>query len=329
MNKYIFTCGDVNGIGPEIVLKTLNEIISGANHQFIFYCPANIFEAYAKEINPSFNYSVVKSETEIKNEQVTIIDIGKTKFNLGKATSASGKSSFKAIQRSFNMLAFNQADAVITAPIAKIALSKTGIKFPGHTEMFAKWSNIKDYAMTFLSEDFNAALATIHIPIKDVPKAITEKRIRNLLRIIYNTCLFDLGIYNPKIAVLGLNPHAGEEGIIGKEEEKIIAPVLKEKEFRSFVEGCFSPDAFFANQLYRDYDFVIGMYHDQLLIPYKMLNFSNGVNYTAGLPIVRTSPDHGTAFDIAGQNIADHSSIKEAYNYAVKIVNNRKLNEEK
>ena len=173
-----------------------------------------------------------------------------------------------------------------------------------------------------------AALLTIHIPIKDVSKALRKNEVQKKLRIILNTLEYDLGIKNPTAALLGLNPHAGELGIIGREEQDLLNPLINTKEFDGKLFGAFSPDAFFANKLYKKYNAVIGAYHDQVLIPFKLLNFSSGVNYTAGLPIIRTSPDHGTAFDIAGANAADASSMTEAFIYANKILKNR-LNNEK
>ena len=170
----------------------------------------------------------------------------------------------------------------------------------------------------------NAALATIHVPVKDIPGLITQKMLRKKLEIIINTLKTDLKKKSSHIAVLGLNPHAGEKGLIGTEEEKIIEPLIKKMNTAADLEGPFSPDAFFANSLYKKYDLVFGMYHDQVLIPFKMMNFGTGVNFTAGLPIVRTSPDHGTAFDIAGKNIASESSMTEAFKYASVIVKNRK-----
>ena len=199
-----------------------------------------------------------------------------------------------------------------------------GINFSGQTEMFARWSNTKNYAMTFLSKKMCAALFTIHHPLKDISKLLTFKRLSTLVDVIINTLKFDLEILEPKIAVLGLNPHAGENGIIGREEIDIIRPVIKKYTKSVEIAGPFSSDAFFGSKAYKNYDMIIGMYHDQVLIPFKILNFGGGVNYTAGLPIVRTSPDHGVAYDIAGKFIADESSILQAFKYAKRIVNNRK-----
>ncbi|MDO8548532.1 MAG: 4-hydroxythreonine-4-phosphate dehydrogenase PdxA, partial [Ignavibacteria bacterium] len=181
------------------------------------------------------------------------------------------------------------------------------------------------FIMMFLSKKMNAALLTIHQPIKTISQLLTEERLKKSLDIISLSLKNDLNIQEPRIAVLGLNPHAGENGLIGDEEEKIIKPLLKN--FNQNIEGPFSPDAFFASKKYKDYNLVLGMYHDQVLIPFKMINFSSGVNFTAGLNIIRTSPDHGVAYDIAWKNCADERSILEAYKYARLIAFNRKKNE--
>jgi 4-hydroxythreonine-4-phosphate dehydrogenase len=324
MNKFVFTCGDINGIGPEIVIKTINKINKQKNITIYFLCPANVFNQASKTTKPLFNFKVIKRISEAKRSGIFVIDFGTYKQNLGKPTKSSGAAAFKAIKISFRILRDQKADAVITAPISKTAINKAKINFPGHTEMYAEWSEAKDFVMTFLSDKMYAGLVTIHEPIKNVAKLITAKRLKDKIETILNTLKIDLKISSPKIAVLGLNPHAGENGVIGKEETEIIQPVIMNKKFSQYLSGPFSPDAFFANHLYKKFDLVLGMYHDQALIPFKLLNFGGGVNYTAGLPIVRTSPDHGVAYDIAGKNLADESSILLAFRYAQKIVENRK-----
>ncbi|MDR3610605.1 MAG: 4-hydroxythreonine-4-phosphate dehydrogenase PdxA [Ignavibacteriaceae bacterium] len=320
MNTFIFTCGDINGIGPEIIIKSLNKIYKYPGKRFIVLIPHNIFNLTAEIVKPEFNYVVINKPEDLNRDEVIIFDLGKGNQVLGQVSKEAGKFSYSAIKTSINLLNDKKADAVITAPISKTSMHKYGIKFPGHTEIYSEWCGVKDYAMMFLSAEFNAALVTIHEPIKKVPMLITQKLLKNTIGIVKRTLQSDLAINDPRLAILGLNPHAGESGHIGKEEVKILKPVIDKL---SYCSGPFSPDAFFANRLYKNYDCVIGMYHDQLLIPFKMLNFSNGVNYTAGLPIVRTSPDHGTAFDIAGKGIADESSMLQAFRYADIIVNNR------
>ena len=325
MRKYVFTCGDINGIGPEIVIKALNKLYLKKQSSFIFICPANVFRSIIKKNPVNFEYEITDKTVLSEKKKIQIIDIGNVSQKLGTPTIESGKAAYNAIKLSFELVSKKIADGIITAPISKTALKYAGINFPGHTELYAHWCKTNLYAMTFLSPKMNAALITIHEPLKNVPSMITGKLLREKFNIVYNFLKIDMRISEPKIAVLGLNPHAGENGFIGKEEEKIIKPIINEKNYSKYFDGTFSPDAFFANKLFLNYDLVIGNYHDQILIPFKLLNFWKGVNYTAGLPLVRTSPDHGTAFNIAGENIASDSSLLEAYNYAEKIIKNRLL----
>lgn len=331
MNNFVFTCGDINGIGPEIVIKTLNKITRPkTSDKYFFICPLNIFHAATLHIKPTFTYEIVNQNNHGgSTAKVTVINPGTAKQSIGKPTITSGKAAYKSLILAYDLLKKGEADAVITAPISKTAIKMAGINFNGQTEMFAKWSNTKNYAMTFLSKKMCTALFTIHHPLKDISKLFNFNKLSNLVDVIIKTLKFDLEIIKPKIAVLGLNPHAGENGIIGKEEIDIISPVIKQYVKLVSIEGPFSSDAFFGSKAYKNYDMIIGMYHDQVLIPFKLLNFGGGVNYTAGLPIVRTSPDHGVAYDIAGKFIADESSIVQAFKYAKRIVNNRKKEIEK
>ncbi|MCW8848332.1 MAG: 4-hydroxythreonine-4-phosphate dehydrogenase PdxA [Melioribacteraceae bacterium] len=321
MNTSIFTCGDVNGIGPEIVLKTLNDIYPISKNSLIFVCPKNIFLETSKLISPKFPYSFVKKVPRSQQSSVLILNIGNTKQKIGEVTRDSGIASYKSIVEACKLAEANINSSIITAPISKLAFSKAGIEFPGHTELFANYFNASKFVMMFVSKKMKAGLVTIHIPLKDVPKSIKKQRVIDTIEVIYNSMKKDFGINKPKIALLGLNPHAGEKGKIGFEEEKILIPLLKRINFN--VSGPFVPDAYFGNKIYKKYDCTIGLYHDQVLIPFKLLNFNRGVNFTAGLPIIRTSPDHGTAYDIAGKGIANPASMIEAYQFSEIIRNNR------
>jgi 4-hydroxythreonine-4-phosphate dehydrogenase len=325
MNKFVFTCGDINGIGPEIVIKTLNHISRHkSSDKYFFICPLNIFKDITLRIKPTFRYEIINQNNQNSSASVTVINPGTVKQSIGKSTITSGKTAFNSLVLSYDILKKRQADAVITAPISKTAIKMAGINFKGQTEMFASWSNTNNYAMTLLSKKMCTALLTVHNPVKDISKLLNIKKLSVLVEVIINTLKIDLKIVKPKIALLGLNPHAGENGLIGKEEIEVISPVIKKYSKSVEIEGPFSSDAFFGSKVYQNYNMIIGMYHDQVLIPFKLLNFGVGVNYTAGLPIVRTSPDHGVAYDIAGKFIADESSILQAYKYAKRIVNNRK-----
>lgn len=327
MNKFVFTCGDINGIGPEIVIKSLNRISGKSKSKFYFICPKNIAVHAFKAIKPSFNFEFIKTIKEETPNKISILTLPDVKINAGFPSKTSGLTAYKSIESAYELIKNKNADAIITAPISKNAIHLAGIDFPGHTEMFAEWSNTKNFLMMFLSKKMKAGLLSIHEPIRKTSNFIKSKNIEDHLNLILNSLRKDFKIDKPKIAVLGFNPHAGEEGYIGREEEDIIKPLLHKLD-KNIYYGPFSPDAYWGNKIYKNYDFTFGMYHDQILIPFKLLNFGKGVNYTAGLPFVRTSPDHGTAYDIAWKNNADESSLIEAYRFANTIVNNRKKNAE-
>jgi 4-hydroxythreonine-4-phosphate dehydrogenase len=326
MKKFVFTCGDINGIGPEIAIKTLNKVQpKNKQIQFVLIIPKNIFEITSKLVTPEFDYRIqdkLKPETALSSK-VIVLTTKSARQNLGKATIQSGNAAYVALHTSFKMLKESVADAVVTAPVSKTALKLAGFMYPGQTEMFADWCGTKNFVMTFLSKRLRVGLYSIHIPLKKVPNILNIKEINLKLDVLISMLKNDLGISNPKIAVLGLNPHAGENGIIGQEEKSIIEPALKQMRYKAKVDGPFSSDAFFANKWFKKYDMVFGLYHDQVLIPFKYINAGKGVNFSAGLPIIRTSPDHGTAYDIAGKGIADESSMVEAFNYAKLILKSR------
>jgi 4-hydroxythreonine-4-phosphate dehydrogenase len=327
MQTFTFTCGDINGIGPEICLKTFNKILPKKSYRVVLFCPANVFIDTCQIVNPGFEFVITKSWSDVKKSEfpLTVFDIGKANVTVGKPTKTSGKFSFKSIKLAHKSITDGISSAMITAPISKTSFKLAGIKYPGHTELLADLSKTKKFVMTFLSEAFITALVSIHVPVKNVSSKITQKSILDTIEVVQNSLKKDFNIAEPKLSILGLNPHAGEEGQIGIEEIKTIQPAIKKVKSKN-IYGPFSADAYFGNKLYKNYDATIGMYHDQVLIPFKMINFEDGVNYTAGLPIVRTSPDHGTAFDIAGQNRASSSSMFSAFRWAQKIVKNRNAN---
>jgi 4-hydroxythreonine-4-phosphate dehydrogenase len=327
MNRIVFTCGDINGIGPEISLKAIQKIYNPEKIKIFIAIPLNVFSYYQKELKFKLPFELSKSKNKLSEDSkfVSVLDLGNSRITLGKPTKASGNVSFKSISSAFELIKKDLADAMVTAPISKESFELAGINFPGHTELLAKWGNTTNYAMTFISKKMNCALVTIHDPINKVSQKLKKEKIKSVINTVKKSLMNDFKVSDPKIAVLGLNPHAGENGRIGDEEIKIIKPALNELGDKN-IEGPFVPDAFFANKLFKNYDLVIGMYHDQVLVPFKMMNFNSGVNYTAGLNFIRTSPDHGTAFDIAGKNIADPSSIIEAFKVAEKIIKNRRKN---
>lgn len=306
MIKIGITCGDINGIGPEIAVKAIKNI--KGEYKFFLIGPKNVW------------LSIISKFKIDDFSNLEFVDIGKFTQNPGTPTIISGKVSLRAIQESLRLWDEKVIDVIVTAPISKEAIAKAGSKFPGHTEMFAEHFKSKKYVMMFLSRSFYAALATIHISIKEVPKYITREFLETKISVVKQTLINDFAMKSPKIAVLGLNPHAGESDLIGFEESEVILPVIKKLSANKFgLYGPYSPDGFFGQREYKNFDCVLGMYHDQVLIPFKLMNFNSGVNYTAGLPLIRTSPDHGTAFNLAGKNLADHRSMLEAIKYAIKI----------
>ncbi len=322
-----FSCGDINGIGPEIAVKTFNQLFAERKRDIIFVCPANVFEELSASHTLNFSYQIIKpgSENKLQPGMVNIVSFGEYEISPGIPTVSSGKAACLSLKHTLEMADKKIGDCLITAPLSKEAIGLAGVNFAGHTELLADWYGTKDYMMIFLSDDFIAALMTIHISISSVSSSISAENIKRSLKLLHSTLKNDFDIAEPQIALLGLNPHAGENGRIGNEEKDIIIPAAAESNIPG-ISGPFVPDAFFANRLYKKFNAVLGMYHDQVLIPFKMLHFNDGVNFTAGLPIVRTSPDHGTAFDIAWKNRADHSSMISSYNWAERISGCRKKN---
>jgi 4-hydroxythreonine-4-phosphate dehydrogenase len=320
----IFTCGDVNGIGPEITLKTINKLFNPAKRRIIFLCPVKVFEKAASLISLKFPFQFIVSSESIQDSghTVYIYDFEKVKQDIGRATKHSGICAAHSIELSYALCTKLKDSAIITSPISKNAFELAGVKYPGQTEYYADLSNSKKYSMVFLSRKMICALATIHEPIMKVSGLLSKEKIKRSIEILASTLKEDIGIKNPTIGVLGLNPHAGEEGRIGIEESTIISPAIKELKQKQ-IAGPFVPDAYFATKRYLEYDATLGMYHDQVLIPFKMLCFDKGVNYTAGLPVIRTSPDHGTAYDIAELGMANPQSMIESVYWAEKIITNR------
>ncbi len=324
MNKtFIFTCGDINGIGPEIIIKSLNRISGKKGKKFIFICPGNVFREISSVIKPHFSFTSVNNIDAVESGKIILFDTGTFRINKGRPTTASGKAAYLALEIAADLLKRKSADALITAPISKEALNVAGYHYPGHTEMLADWFDTRKFVMMFLSKKIKAALATIHKPLSEVPLLITGELLRSVSDVVIQSLKNDFNISSPSVGVLGLNPHAGESGLIGNEEKDVITPFLKNYKQRKHLTGPFSPDAYWGNRVYEKFDLTLGMYHDQVLIPFKLLNFSKGVNFTAGLPVVRTSPDHGTGFDIAGKNRANENSLLEAFYFADIILGNR------
>ena len=322
-----FTCGDVNGIGPELIIKTLsdNRILEFctpvvfANNKLI-----NFYRKSMPEIN--FTFNSIKDASRINAKQVNVYNCWEEEMNIvpGQLTDEAGKYAIESLSIAAGALKNEKIDGLITAPIHKKNIQSETFKHPGHTPYFKELFNVKEVAMFMVAENMRVALLTEHLPLKEVSQYITKENIISKLQVMNESLKKDFGINNPKIAVLGLNPHAGDEGLLGKEEIEIISPAIKEaKQKDIFCFGPFAADAFFARGQHEKFDAVLALYHDQGLIPFKSLCLGEGVNYTAGLSGVRTSPDHGVAFDIAGKGIADESSFRAAIFTCIDIINHR------
>lgn len=318
--------GDLNGIGTELIIKTFSD------HRILELCTPIIFASnkvinfYRKAIPEiNFSYQNIKDFTRINHKQINVFNCWEEEVNInpGQLTETGGKYAVRSLTAAVRALKENKIHGLVTAPIHKKNTQSAEFTFTGHTPYLQNVFGANDVVMLMTSENLKVGLVTEHLPLAEVAKSITREAILSKLNILNQTLIKDYGIDKPKIAVLGLNPHAGDEGLIGKEEEEIIKPAIKDAKHNMIVMGPFSADAFFARRQYLKFDAVLAMYHDQGLIPFKTLSIGEGVNYTAGLPAIRTSPDHGTAFDIAGKNIADHSSFLSAIYECIDIIQRR------
>ncbi len=329
--RLLFTVGDMNGIGPEVLVKALRRTASSLHSSNVSdtFNPviignSRLLREYVSQLSWN-DVSVSETEITIAGRKIPLIPIDSdATLELGTNNPRIGKLAGDAIARGVELLLSGEGHGLVTMPISKHALNQGGYNWPGHTEMIAHLSGGAPPLMILLTEGLRVALATIHVPLSAVPTRITPEHLKERFRTFQQTLKIDFGVAHPRIAVLGLNPHAGEEGNIGTEEITHIQPAIADLRAEGCnAEGPFPADGFFARYKAHDYDGVLAMYHDQGLIPLKMFAHGGGVNVTAGLPIVRTSPDHGTAFPIAGQGIADETSVVEAIQCAMQIAQNR------
>ena len=321
------SCGDPNGIGIEVILKTLSDKRILSFFTPVIFCNTQLLAEQIKLLNIDFEYiRLEKNKTQI-NGKINVINVWDEKFitSFGTPTVESGRLSYLSLEASLAWLTEDKIDVLVTAPINKNNIQNKKFDFPGHTDYLA--SKLKGESLMFMiSEELKVGLLTDHIPIKEVHSNITIKKIKEKFSLISKSLECDFGIQKPKIAVLSIDPHVGDGGIIGNDDDEILKPVLKEiSEKGNLVFGPFSSDSFFGSGLYKKYDAVLAIYHDQGLIPFKTLSFGEGVNYTAGLNKIRTSPDHGTGYDIAGKGIADNTSFKRAIFSAIEILNSRRM----
>lgn len=314
--------GDYNGIGPEIILKAIANLDLNLSTPVVF-APMNIMAYYRDlcQLDMALNHCKTVSDVLPGVLNVLEIDLKHEPVpNPGTLTNSSGLVAMRSVDMAIDFSLSEFTSAIVTAPISKEAVNLAGYHIPGHTEYLAENTNSGRVVMMLVSDKLRVALNSVHIPLSDVSDHLSSGDIRENISVLHKSLIHDFSIPDPEIAVLGLNPHAGDGGVIGTEETEIILPALRTLRAENMkVDGPFPADGFFGHQRYKHYDAIFAMYHDQGLIPFKLLAFGSGVNFSAGLPVIRTSPDHGTAFDIAGKNMADPSSFIEAYTMAVRL----------
>lgn len=324
--KLGISMGDLNGIGTEIILKTFED------NRMLDFCTPVIFGStkvmsyYRKALKNNLAYQGVESIDKVVPGKCNVVNVWKDAPNIepGQETEEGGKFALASLKAAVQALKEGHIDVLVTAPINKYNIQSDDFKFPGHTDFLAK--ELEGEALMFMvTDDLKVGLLTDHVPVKEVSSHITPELIKKKVQLIHDSLQQDFCVRRPRIAVLGINPHTGDQGVIGKEDDEVLRPTLKElHEGGMLVFGPYSADSFFGSGTYRQFDAVVAAYHDQGLIPFKTLSFGRGVNFTAGLSKVRTSPDHGTAYEIAGQGKADHRSFEEAVFEAIAIFRNRK-----
>lgn len=317
--------GDLNGIGCEVILKTFED------QRILDFCTPVIFASnktisqQKNELGITINYNGIHDAAKAVDGKINVVNVWKEtpKLEFGVETKEGGAYAIKSLRAAVKALKEDKIDVLVTAPINKKNIQAEDFNFPGHTDFLAQ--ELEGESLMFMvTDELKVGLLTDHIAVKDVPDAINPIVVRTKVRIIEKSLQMDFGIRRPKIALLGINPHSGDHGVIGKEDDEVLKPVIKEmSDAGHLVFGPYSADSFFGSDAYKNFDAILAAYHDQGLIPFKTLSFGKGVNYTAGLAKIRTSPDHGTAYEIAGKGKADNSSFKEALFTALKIFKNR------
>ncbi|MFA6830818.1 MAG: 4-hydroxythreonine-4-phosphate dehydrogenase PdxA [Bacteroidaceae bacterium] len=321
------THGDPNGVGYEVILKTFED------EKMLEFCTPILYGSpkaaayYRKALGLQTGFSIVQNANEASSERLSVINCcdDDLKVEMGVPDAAAGAAALDALERAIKDYKEGAIDVIVTGPINKHTIQSETFNFPGHTEYIQERLGENHHAlMILMSGSLRVALATGHLPLKEVSAAITKELLLDKLQNFAASLNDDFGIVKPRIAVLSLNPHAGDEGLLGDEEVKVIQPVIEELSKKGmFVFGPFAADGFFGSNNYSHFDGILAMYHDQGLAPFKALAMDSGVNFTAGLPVVRTSPAHGTAFGIAGKNVADESSFRSAIYTAIDIYRHR------
>lgn len=319
--------GDFNGIGPEVVIKALNDNRILRHLTPVIYADGRVISFYRKQLDlQNFTYNQTKSIESIHQRKVNVLNLNEQEIEItpGEPGKSGGEYAIASLRRALEDLKAGKIHAIATAPLSKEMVQSDDFQFPGHTEFLTQEDGAKDSLMFLVAEGLRVGVVTGHIPLKEVAQAVTQERIETKLNLMIKSLKKDFGIKKPRIAVLGLNPHAGENGLLGEEEEKIISPSIKTfKDKGNLVFGPYPADGFFGTNQFRSFDGILAMYHDQGLIPFKNMAFDTGVNFTAGLSFIRTSPDHGTGFPIAGKGEASETSMRNAIYMAADIFKNR------
>ena len=325
--RVAITQGDTNGVGYEVILKTFSDPAMFEICTPIVYGAPKVIAYHKKALNIDTNYSIINRAEEARDGRLNVLACfdEEVKIELGQPSEEAGQAAFKALDRAMADYQAGLYDVLVTAPINKATIQSPNFHFPGHTEYIeTKVGNGNKALMILMNENLRVALVTTHLPIKDISKSITKEAIVEKAVIFQKSLKRDFRISNPRIAVLSLNPHAGDNGLSGSEEKEVIVPAIEELEKQGVQAfGPYAADGFFGSNTYDYFDGVLAMYHDQGLAPFKTIALDSGVNYTAGLPIIRTSPDHGTAYDIAGQGKADENSFRQAIYIAIDVFRNR------
>ena len=326
--RIAISLSDPNGIGPEVTLKALQSQGLRRQADFVLVGSAEVLRAYAERLGVEFDLSCVLRNIDASvDDPVVVLDVADGKQHapdFGAATAQGGRLAMRAVEEAVNLCKSGAAQAMVTAPISKTAVRAAGYEYAGHTGFIADRTGAEAHAMMMVAGPLRVGLVTAHVALAEVPARVTSRAIGEKLEVLYRSLSRDFGIETPRIGVLGLNPHAGDDGVMGDEERRVIAPAIEAfSQAGRQAEGPFPADAYFANDGYRRHDAVLAMYHDQGLAPFKALAFETGVNFTAGLPIVRTSPDHGTAYDIAGRGVASAKSMASALRLALRVARRR------
>ena len=324
-----FSIGDVNGIGPEVLLKAFSNEVLFNHCTPVVYGSSSVLKFYMEELNIETEMDIysVTSAKQAKAGRLNVVDVQGADYKAqpGSPSKESGALALNSLLAAVEAVKNGEIENLVTLPIDKNTIQSETFNFAGHTDFLASTFTTEEYMMILCNDDLRVGIVSGHVPITEVSKAVNPENLKTKIDTLLHSLRFDFGVRKPKLAVLGLNPHSGDNGLIGKEEQEVIIPVIQSYiEAGELVYGPYAADGFFGSGSFEQFDAILAMYHDQGLIPFKQIAFKDGVNYTAGLPIVRTSPDHGTAYDIAGKGVADADSLVAAI-FATKTIYRNRL----